>query len=184
MIEIGEKIALIFPNIFFVIINLLSISKEIEFILKMRKHNIVTDTNITIFLNASASGIFFSVFIESFLLSLINGLSIILVLKQTEMGIVLMILNSVISVLGLTYRNIEPELLMGNSTRCQTFFSICRANAFGHIGYIWFYGATFLDILKQNITPYLMGLAFFIIGIWVHKKILPKTLPGSHQYWV
>lgn len=184
MISFGERVAIIFPSIFFftlVIINTVEITSFCRKLVE-RGANISKSEWVSIAYSQTMS----NHFIEYIILSITNGLSLIFVLEQQEFGVVTMIVGVVSSLIGLTYKNYEAETLrielglggVDRTLKSEYLFSILFSLSVAYIGFFWFHGSPYtFPFLSDFPTSWVSFLLFFIVGLIFDRKIMDRLLP-------
>ena len=101
MISPGEKIAILMPSVFFIVLIIIKSVTDARLAYELKtKLNIKDQSVINEVINPS---LYLGLFFDYMILSITNGLSLILVLKQIEIGIIQLLIGIITSILGIVY---------------------------------------------------------------------------------
>ena len=175
MVAPGEKIAILMPSVFFIVLIIIkSVSDaRLAYELKVRL-NIKDDSVITEIINPS---LYLGLFLDFMILSITNGLSLILVLNQIEIGIIQLLIGIITSILGIVYLEADRELIARQDyekTITDRLFSFCFHFTFAQMGYFILFGIPLFS-LNLFFPPWIGFIAFFI-GAYFFEKWFTKAM--------
>lgn len=169
MITPGEKIAILMPSVFFIVLVIIkSVSDaRLAYDLKM-KLNISNESMISEIINPN---LFLGLFFDFLILSITNGLSLILVLNQIEIGIIQLLIGVIASLLGLVYLDAEKDLIakkITEKTITDRIFTFCYYFTFAQMGYFIFFDIQLFS-LGVFFSPWIGFVLFFIVAYFFEK---------------
>ena len=164
MISLGERIAIIMPSIFFNIIILVKMISDVRLIIEVED---TTALSPKILINTLMPHFYLVFFIDFIFLSVTNGLSIIFVLKQSELGVIQLLFGIILIVLGLSF--IEMERGMNymeeyKKSLTEKMFNICIYFSFGQMGYLGGFGINIIKSIPSFYSNWIFFTIFVVIG--------------------
>jgi len=165
----GEKIAILMPSVFFIVLIIIkSVSDaRLAYDLKTKLH-IKNDSVITEVINPN---LFLGLFLDFMILSITNGLSLILVLNQIEIGIIQLLVGIIASILGIVYLDADKELIakkIYEKTITDRIFAFCYYFTFAQMGYFLFFD---IQLFSLNVifSPWIGFVTFGIIAYFFER---------------
>ena len=130
--------------------------------LKTKLH-IKNDSVITEVINPN---LFLGLFLDFMILSITNGLSLILVLNQIEIGIIQLLVGIIASILGIVYLDADKDLIakkIYEKTITDRIFAFCYYFTFAQMGYFFFFD---IQLFSLNVifSPWIGFVTFSIIA--------------------
>jgi hypothetical protein len=165
----GEKIAILMPSVFFIVLIIIkSVSDaRLAYDLKTKLH-IKNDSVITEVINPN---LFLGLFLDYMILSITNGLSLILVLNQIEIGIIQLLVGIIASILGIVYLDADKELIaqkVYEKTITDRIFAFCYYFTFAQMGYFIFFDIQFYS-LDVVFSPWIGFVTFSIVAYFFER---------------
>ena len=169
MISSGEKIAILMPSVFFIVLIILKSVSDARLAYDLRtKLHIKNDSVISEIINPN---LFLGLFFDFLILSITNGLSLILVLEQVEIGIILLLVGVIASLLGVVYLDAEKDLIakkITEKTITDRIFAFCYYFTFGQMGYFIFFDIQIYS-LSVFFSPWIGFVIFFVVAYFFEK---------------
>ena len=169
MITPGEKIAILMPSVFFIVLIILKSVNDARLAYELRtKLHIKDESVISEIINPN---LFLGLFFDFLILSITNGLSLILVLEQVEIGIILLLVGVIASLLGVVYLDAEKELIANKITEktiTDRIFAFCYYFTFGQMGYFIFFDIQFYS-LSVFFSPWIGFGIFFVVAYFFER---------------
>jgi hypothetical protein len=175
MITSGEKIAILMPSVFFIVLIIIKSVSDARLVYELKTRLGVKDeTVITEVINPS---LYLGLFLDFMILSITNGLSLILVLNQIEIGIIQLLIGIIASILGIVYLDTDRDLIARQAyekTITDRIFSFCYYFTFAQMGYFIFFD---LKIFSLNLlfSPWIGFIAFFV-GAYFFERGFTKVM--------
>lgn len=169
MLTPGEKIAIMMPSIFFIVLIIIKSVTDARLAYEFRtKFNIQNQSAINEVINPN---MYLGLFLDFMILAITNGLSIILVLEQIEIGLVQLLIGIIASILGIVYLDAEKALISREEyekTITDQIFGFCYYFTFAQMGYFILFD---IQLLSLNIiySPWIGFSAFFIVAYLFEK---------------
>ena len=169
MLSPGEKIAILMPSVFFIVLIIIkSVSDaRLAYELKARLH-VKNDSVIAEIVNPN---LFLGLFFDYLILAITNGLSLILVLNQIEVGIIQLLVGIIASILGIVYLDADKDLIakkIYDKTITDRIFAFCYYFTFAQMGYFIFFDIQFYS-LDVVFSPWIGFVAFGIVAYFFEK---------------
>jgi len=169
VISPGEKIAILMPSVFFIVLIIIKSVTDARLAYELKtKLNIKDQSVIDEVINPS---LYLGLFFDYMILSITNGLSLILVLKQIEVGIIQLLIGIITSILGIVFLDADKDLIaqkLYDKTITDRIFTFCSYFTFAQMGYFIFFD---IQLLSLNVifSPWIGFFAFFLIGYLFEK---------------
>lgn len=111
------------------------------------------------------------------ILSITNGLSLILVLKQIEICIIQLLIGIIASILGIVYLDVDRDLIarqVYEKTITDQIFSFCYYFTFAQMGYFILFD---IQIFSLNVlfSPWI-GFTVFFGGAYLFERVFTKAM--------
>ena len=169
MITPGEKIAILMPSVFFIVLIIIKSVTDARLAYELRtKFNIQNQSAINEVINPN---MYLGLFLDYMILAITNGLSLILVLNHIEIGIILLLIGIIASILGIVYLDAEKALIIQkvyDKTITIQIFAFCYYFTFAQMGYFTLYDIQRLS-LNVIYSPWIGFFIFFIIAYLFEK---------------
>ena len=172
MITPGEKIAILMPSVFFIVLIIIKSVTDARLAYELKtKFNIQDQAAINEVINPN---MYLGLFFDYMILAITNGLSLILVLNQIEIGIIQLLIGIITSILGIVYLDADKALLsqrVYEKTITNQIFAFCYYFTFAQMGYFILFD---IQLLSLNIiySPWIGFFAFFIIAYLFEKVFI------------
>lgn len=178
MISSGEKIAILMPSVFFIVLIIIKSVSDARLVYELKARLNVRDE--TVLTEVISPSLYLGLFLDFMILSITNGLSLILVLNQIEIGIIQLLIGIIASILGIVYLDADRELIARQAyekTITNRIFSFCYYFTFAQMGYFIFFDITIftLDVL---FSPWI-GFTAFFIGAYFFERGFTKAMRAS-----
>jgi hypothetical protein len=165
----GEKIAILMPSVFFIVLIIIKSVTDARLAYELRtKFNIQNQSAINEVINPN---MYLGLFLDYLILAITNGLSLILVLNQIEIGIIQLLIGIIASILGIVYLDAEKALIsqkIYEKTITRQIFAFCYYFTFAQMGYFILFDIQLLSI--NVIYSHWIGFfAFFLIAYLFEK---------------
>jgi hypothetical protein len=178
VISSGEKIAILMPSVFFIVLIIIKSVSDARLVYELKARLNVRDE--TVLTEVISPSLYLGLFLDFMILSITNGLSLILVLNQIEIGIIQLLIGIIASILGIVYLDADRELIARQAyekTITNRIFSFCYYFTFAQMGYFIFFDITIftLDVL---FSPWI-GFTAFFIGAYFFERGFTKAMRAS-----
>jgi hypothetical protein len=178
VISSGEKIAILMPSVFFIVLIIIKSVSDARLVYELKARLNVRDE--TVITEVISPSMYLGLFLDFMILSITNGLSLILVLNQIEIGIIQLLIGIIASILGIVYLDADRELIARQAyekTITDRIFSFCYYFTFAQMGYFIFFDITIftLDVL---FSPWI-GFTAFFIGAYFFERGFTKAMRAS-----
>ena len=165
----GEKIAILMPSVFFIVLIIIKSVSDARLAYDLRsKLHIKDDSVIAEVINPN---LFLGLFLDFMILSITNGLSLILVLNQIEVGIIQLLVGIIASILGIVYLEADKDLIVKKiyeKSITDRIFAFCYYFTFAQMGYFIFVDIRFFS-LDVGFSPWIGFVAFGVIAFFFEK---------------
>jgi len=175
VIASGEKIAILMPSVFFIVLIIVKSVSDARLAYELKARlNVEDETVITEVISPS---LYLGLFLDFMILSITNGLSLILVLEQIEIGIIQLLVGIIASILGIVYLDADRDLIarqVYEKTITDRIFSFCFYFTFAQMGYFIAFDIQFfsLDVL---ISPWVGFTAFFGLA-YIFERVFTNAM--------
>ncbi len=179
MITQGEKIAILMPSIFFIVLIIIKSVTDARLAYELRtKFNIQNQSAINEIVNPN---MYLGLFLDFMILSITNGLSLILVLNQIEIGVIHLLVGIISSILGIVYLDAEKALIsqkLYDKVITNQIFIFCFYFTFAQMGYFILFD---IQLFSINViySPWVGFFAFFIVA-YLFEKVFTLAM-RSHM---
>jgi hypothetical protein len=165
----GEKIAILMPSVFFIVLIIIKSVSDARLAYELKKKlKLENESTIS---EVIGPNLYLGYFFDYLILAITNGLSLILVLNQIEIGIIQLLVGIIASILGIVYLDADKDLIaqkIYGKTITERIFAFCYYFTFAQTGYFFFFD---IQLLSLNVifSPWIGFIAFFVVAYLFDK---------------